>query len=887
MARLRRPLRSAGRVGALFCEKWRKKPNADASNVGSLRQSTGTKCLRAPRWSSSGRGREARADEAANPSKKADRPSSSSVRRQSFSLARVAQSGHSASALALLGVVVEVGHERDGCAARARALSIVFANAEPRRSAGGCSGSTTGSCFQRRNGDSWRLRGAGSSFLWRLGNAVFRLKIAPPLLIINMPANLLGLMVIGMFYVITVVIGLCANRCLSREEDDEPNEGANEDHRYDDLGLLKLLESSLNRPYTAQPASPNTVTFAPSVGPSRSPIRKPSALKPYRPEPVLKPIAENDLVVVAGTAERSPIKRQDAVTINEEVTVIDGRRPVGKQRWTVANSKQMSEEPPIRPYEPPAGIVETRWEDDSSDSLPPPLPPGGRYMLAERNIGAVLGSLSLLAIKTGGVFPNSIAQEVYEQGLIWCQVPIASCISLLLANALFSRHLYTEGHITIVDPFQTLYGAHFGALLFLPILVADLTFVCVILSSLGALLQNALGFSQSIGVVCSVAAILLYLMAGGLYAGTFTDGAQFIYLCLGLFTLFPFIMQQSAVQPLLSNFSKWNGSVNGRNSGIYIDQFSMLILGGIPMQSYFMRVLSSKSLKVARTVTTVTGIGCLINAVPAVIIGAAASVTVWSNTTFGSAPEGDNVSVVLPICLSHLAPKAIMFTSLGALGSGLLASGDSAIFGTSAMLTQNIFRNILRPSASDRELTWFARLGVILICGISMTLCLVWEGWHRHWLLPYDILYVFVFPQLFCCIYFKYSNCIGSLSGLLAGGLLRFGFGEHTLNFPAVLPLPFYTLKDGQLFPYRTLAMFANLITLIGVSLLTHYLWRCRTLCCCCRDRRTRHKQTTSMSFLVDGNRPQSTDEGGGSVAVHEYFQPRQSPSVGQLTTEL
>lgn len=120
-------------------------------------------------------------------------------------------------------------------------------------------------------------------------------------------------------------------------------------------------------------------------------------MKPYRPEPVLKPIAENELVEAS---ERNPMRRQDAVTINEEVTVIEGAKPSGgggsKQRWTVANCKQMSAEPALLPYEPPAGAVENRWEEDSDDSLPPPLPPGGGYLLAERNIGAILGSLSLL-----------------------------------------------------------------------------------------------------------------------------------------------------------------------------------------------------------------------------------------------------------------------------------------------------------------------------------------------------------------------------------------------------------------------------------------------------------------------------------------------------------
>lgn len=34
-----------------------------------------------------------------------------------------------------------------------------------------------------------------------------------------MPVAALGLMAVGMFYLITVIVGLCANRCLSKEDD--------------------------------------------------------------------------------------------------------------------------------------------------------------------------------------------------------------------------------------------------------------------------------------------------------------------------------------------------------------------------------------------------------------------------------------------------------------------------------------------------------------------------------------------------------------------------------------------------------------------------------------------------------------------------------------------
>lgn len=40
-----------------------------------------------------------------------------------------------------------------------------------------------------------------------------------------MPAQLMGLLAIGTFYLITVVIGMCATRCLTDEDDDTEDDG--------------------------------------------------------------------------------------------------------------------------------------------------------------------------------------------------------------------------------------------------------------------------------------------------------------------------------------------------------------------------------------------------------------------------------------------------------------------------------------------------------------------------------------------------------------------------------------------------------------------------------------------------------------------------------------
>lgn len=361
-------------------------------------------------------------------------------------------------------------------------------------------------------------------------------------------------------------------------------------------------------------------------------------------------------------------------------------------------------------------------------------------------------------------------------------------------------------------------------------------------------METVLGFPGLVGVAMSVGAMLLYLLAGGLYAGTLTDAAQFIYLSLGAWVMVPWAVTNPFLKgsSLGGTIDTWLGEVEGKHSGLYIDQMALLVLGGIPMQSYFQRLFSARNAKAARWMTVAGSLGCLFNAVPAVLIGATAAATEWGNTTFVAPAHGtQNSSLVLPISLSLLVPNSVLFLVLGALVSGLLAAADSTLFGLATMLTHNGYRNWLKPYAAERELIWLARLSVVILASITFLLCVCWSGWHSLWILPYDLLYVLVFPQLFCATYFRYANTIGAFAGLVVGFVLRLCLGEQRLGLPALIKLPFWDQREGQLFPYRTLAMLSNLLVTIVVSSIAHASWKAgklaaspNDLCCVHKSRR-------------------------------------------------
>ena len=94
------------------------------------------------------------------------------------------------------------------------------------------------------------------------------------------------------------------------------------------------------------------------------------------------------------------------------------------------------------------------------------------------------------------------------------------------------------------------------------------------------------------------------------------------------------------------------------------------------------------------------------------------------------------------------------------------------------------------------------------------------------WYLSSDLVYVILFPQLVCVVYFKrHCNTYGSLAAYVIGFMLRALGGEAILGLPPIIKYPFYSEDQGQLFPFRTFAMLTSFGTLLGVSTFTKHIF--------------------------------------------------------------
>jgi len=304
-------------------------------------------------------------------------------------------------------------------------------------------------------------------------------------------------------------------------------------------------------------------------------------------------------------------------------------------------------------------------------------------------------------------------------------------------------------------------------------------------------------------------------------------------------------MNHEAVRSISSPDVDWIGTVDSSRYGQYFDCGMLLIFGGIPWQAYFQRVLSSKSASRAQLLSFVAAFGCVIMAVPSVLIGAVAIATDWNMTAYDKFPlpwddptvEG-GAAMILPMVLQYLTPAYVSFCGLGAVSAATMSSADSSVLGASSMFARNVYRLIFRPRASEHEIMWVMKVSIFVTGTLATIMALSVPSIYALWYLCSDLVYVILFPQLLMVVHFKrYCNTYGSVASYVIGLLVRLSGGEYLIGLPALIHFPGYTdlpvipgreheiAPFEQLFPFRTLAMLLSLISVVFFSYLSRTIF--------------------------------------------------------------
>ncbi len=285
--------------------------------------------------------------------------------------------------------------------------------------------------------------------------------------------------------------------------------------------------------------------------------------------------------------------------------------------------------------------------------------------------------------------------------------PFGAGFCLIFVGLFFAGKLYRMTLLTISDYFRERYGRTVEVACSLIIMVSYLGWVSAQVTALG-LVFNLLSdgvVSLELGMVIGVVSILAYTLFGGMWSVAITDFIQMIILVVGLSILAVFAAGQAGgadkviALAISQDMFKFWPEPNAKDVLFFFASAITIMLGSIPQQDVFQRVMSANSIKAATHGPVIGGICYILFAFVPMFLVVSAMLIMPEQAT---ALIADDPQKVLPTLVMAHMPFVMQVLFFGALLSAIKSCASATLLAPSVTFTENIWRQF-HPHQTDQQ----------------------------------------------------------------------------------------------------------------------------------------------------------------------------------------
>lgn len=388
--------------------------------------------------------------------------------------------------------------------------------------------------------------------------------------------------------------------------------------------------------------------------------------------------------------------------------------------------------------------------------------------------------------------------------------PFGAGTCLVLVGLFFAGKLYRMSLLTISDYYRERYGRSVEVVCSLIIMLSYLGWVSAQVTALGLVFNvlSAGAISIPLGMVIGVVSILAYTLFGGMWSVAVTDFIQMIILVGGLAILAVFAGNLAggadkvvglAVSRDLFRF--WP-EPSFKDMVFFFAAAITMMLGSIPQQDVFQRVMSADSTRSATRGPVIGGVFYILFAFVPMFLVTSALIIMPEQT---AELLKDDPQKVLPTLVLEKMPFVMQVLFFGALLSAIKSSASATLLAPSVTFVENIWRQF-RPRLGDQQELKTMRVTVLVFSALVLLYAIRMQGTPIYEMVSgaYQVTLVGAFVPLVFGLYWKKASTQGAIFSIVLG-ILTWGL--------------FLATPAGEAFPAQLAGVLAALVGMLAGSL--------------------------------------------------------------------
>lgn len=392
------------------------------------------------------------------------------------------------------------------------------------------------------------------------------------------------------------------------------------------------------------------------------------------------------------------------------------------------------------------------------------------YLVAGRRLGVPLVAVSLTAaaVDSNATVGNT---DLTSQFGFWSGASLALglAICLLIAGLFLARPMNRMKLFTLADFFRVRYGRSTEVVSSALMILAFTVLLAGNLVACGYLLQRFANIPYAWGVILSVALVLAYTIAGGLFSDAYTAVIQTVITVVAAIALLTWVaISYGIVIPEgMGPFDLEQLTDPAMGAPINWATLVALGIGDLVAIDFMQRIFGARTPEIARR-------ACFIGAAGTAAIGTVfALIALTATAVLGISAEDGPVLFTL---LDDYAPPLIAVLVLSGVVAASFSTASGAILATSAIAVRNLVTiRRSRAAGADPLLRW-TRLAMLPIVALGSFLAIQVSQTGILLTLAFDLMLACLAAPFLFGIFWKRPGAVAALVAVAVGFTVRIAY---------------------------------------------------------------------------------------------------------------